>query len=163
MAVFLLSPVLVFDTSNWFRLLVLPVLWMYLFCHDKSIFGGNGFHAIYPGSFLALVFLSHSSHCDQSSCFGFHQELFELLNCSLFAMLLAFGRCAFGCGTVSCSELSPGQRTPSLTSWGRSVSDRPAVLSFLPSYFLSTFHTTVSTSAYPLAFPKAFASWTIAP
>src|SRR5450755_1406663 len=75
------------DTSNWFRFLMFPVLWMDLFCQNESIFGGDGFHAIYPGGFLALVFLSHSSHRDKPSRFGFHQELFELLNTSLFAML----------------------------------------------------------------------------
>ena len=35
--------------------------------------------------------------------------------------------------------------------------------SSLPCYSHSIFHTAESTSAYPAAFPSAFASWTIAP
>ncbi len=85
-----------------------------MFCHDKSIFGGDSFHAIYPGRFLALVFLGHSSHGDKSSRFGFHQELFELLNRSLFAMLSGSVDALLDAIRMLL-ELSPRQRAPSLT------------------------------------------------
>ena len=71
------------------------------------------------------------------------------------------GICVFGCGThavlayarAACSKPHSQVQAPAC-SW---------VLSYLPSYSLYTFHTTVSTSAYPLARPSALASWTIAP
>jgi hypothetical protein len=62
---------------------------------------------------------------------------------------------SLACARESCSK--PRSRDRSLES------DHPSALFFLPFYSFSIFHTTVSTSAYPLTFSEAFASWTIFP
>ena len=74
----------------------------------------------------------------------------------------SLGRFAFGCGRhaartyarAACSK--PHSRA-------RRLEGRSRVLSYVPSYSRSTFHTAVPTSAYPLAFPEALASSAILP
>jgi hypothetical protein len=55
--------------------------------HEQAFVGFDRFDAINSRCFLALVFLSHPSHCQHACSFRFHQELLELVNCALIATL----------------------------------------------------------------------------
>src|SRR5437879_283766 len=109
------------------------------------------FDSVHTCRFLPLVFLCHPSYCEETCCFRFHQEFLQLLNNSYLAML-------------SCSvnpllnavhmllKLSPGQLLPSLTLRIKRLLF-PGCFPFCHSTQCFTFHTAVSTSAYPSAFP----------
>src|SRR6516165_10274091 len=138
-----------------------PVLRVYLFCHGKPSLWGNGFDSIDPSRLLALVVLSDPSRGQQPCRFRLHQELLEFLNCPCIATLTGSVD-AFLDAEHMLLEFLPGKLAPRLThlrGWFRcrrcfSLCHRTHPLPL---------HTAVPTSAYPLAFPAAFASSAIVP
>ena len=93
---------------------LLPVLWVNVFSHCKTLRWFNGFYAIDSCGFLALVVLGHSTHCEQSRCPGLHQQFLKLLNCSLVATLLG-SKDALLYPVHMLLKLAPGQLAPTLT------------------------------------------------
>ena len=116
--------------------------------HDKSLFRGNGFHPIYSGSFLALIFLRYPSYRQQSGCSGLHQQFLQCVD--RFRIATAFGfEDAFLYAVDMLFELAPGQLAPTFTLKG----ERWLFLGCLRvchTPHTSSFHETVPTSAYPL-------------
>jgi len=93
---------------------VFPVLRVDFLRHEQAFFGFDGFDAIDPRCFLALVFLGYPSHCQQACGFRFHQEFLEFLCCSLIATLIGSLDALLDAETMVL-EFLPGHLAPSLT------------------------------------------------
>ena len=91
-----------------------PVFRVKLLRHEQAFFGLDGFDAIDSRCFLALVFLRHSSHCQHSCGFRFHQQLLEFVDCSLITTLTGSVDAFLDAETVLL-EFLPGHAVPSLT------------------------------------------------
>ncbi len=57
------------------------------FNHVKSLLWLNGFDSIHSSRFLSLVVLRDPSHGKHAGRPGFHQQLLQLVDCSLIATL----------------------------------------------------------------------------
>src|SRR2546428_5076767 len=93
---------------------LLPVLWVKVFSHCKTLRRFDSFYSIDPCGFLALIVLGHSTHCEQSRCPGLHQQFLKFLNCSLVATLLG-SKDALLYPVHMLLKLAPGQLAPTLT------------------------------------------------
>ncbi len=109
-SVYLTAP----DAPNGFGCVVFPMLRVDLVCHGQSTFGWDRFYPVNARCFLALVFLCHSSHCEQPRRLGLHQQLLKFVNCSAIVTLIG-SVYAFLNAVHMLLELAPGQLAPSLT------------------------------------------------
>src|SRR5713101_4648325 len=109
-SVYLTAP----DSSNRLALALFPVLRMYLLSHDKALLRSYRFHSVYPCCFLALVILSHPSHCKEPCCFRFRQEFLQFLYCASIATLTGSVDALLDAVDMLL-KLAPGQLVPSLT------------------------------------------------
>src|SRR5216684_2955534 len=87
---------------------------MYLLSHDKALLRSYRFHSVYPCCFLALVILSHPSHCKEPCCFRFRQEFLQFLYCASIATLTGSVDALLDAVDMLL-KLAPGQLVPSLT------------------------------------------------
>src|SRR6266702_3451704 len=142
------------DPSYRLDFQLLPVLWVDVFSHCKTLRWFNGFYSIDSCGFLALVVLGHSTHCKQPCCPGLHQQFLKLLNCSLVATLFG-SKDALLYPVHVLLQLAPGQLAPPLTLRvkGRFLFG-PGCLRFCDTTCASFFHSTVLTSAYPGHYPR---------
>lgn len=127
---------------------MLPVLGVDALNHDEPLLWWDGFHSIHSGSFLALIFLRHAPHCEQSGCPGLYQQFLQCVDCLRVATALGFED-AFLYAVHMLFELAPGQLAPTFTLRVQQCLF-PGCLRICHTPHTSSFHETVPTSAYPL-------------
>src|SRR6266566_5038468 len=133
---------------------LLPVCWVNVFSHCKTLRRFDSFYSINPCGFLALIVLGHSTHCEQSRCPGLHQQFLKFLNCSLVATLFG-SKDALLYPVHMLLKLAPGQLAPTLTlRIKRGFPLGPGCLRLCATTCASFFHITVLTSAYPGHYPR---------
>src|SRR2546425_4664031 len=81
---------------------LLPVLWVKVFSHCKTLRRFDSFYSIDPCGFLALIVLGHSTHCEQSRCPGRASTVFEVFELLVGCHVARLERCAF----VSCTHVA---------------------------------------------------------
>src|SRR5262249_30611066 len=121
-------------------------------CQRQALWGCQGLHPIDAGAAFALILLSDSPHSQEPSCSRLHQEVLESVDCSHIVTTRGSVDAFLQLEDVPL-EMLPRERLPSIHRCycrrGHSVST---------ATHPSTFHVTGAPSAYPVAFPRAFAS-----